>query len=345
MSHGPREPLRRQRGARFATHQGVRVAADYGSVDDEHRALRQACGLVDRTWVDRLEMVGEDRLRFLNGLVTCDVKSLAPGEGTYGFLTEVKGHVLADVRVLTFDESLWLELPPGRAGEIAAHLGKYVIVDRVGIRPLERTPLALIGPAAAATLGEAELPAAFYSHRRIAVGGREAVVVREADLEVPVWNLWTSPDDAAAVWEGLVAGGARPAGHEAWDRLRVEAGRPLCGQDYGVDNFPQETGLDDAVSYTKGCYLGQEVVARIHYRGGVNKVLRALAFDGAADPLGKAIVHDGRAAGTVTSAVHSPGRGHLGLAVVHRRLEPGARAEIEGGGTAEVFALPLEPLQ
>ncbi len=338
------EALHRELGARFATRQGVEVVADYGSVDGEHRALRDACGLLDRSWVDRLEMAGEDRLRFLNGLVTCDVKSLQPGEGAYGFLTQVKGRILADVEILARGESLWLELPPGKGGEISEHLGKYVIADRVEIRPLDRTPLSLIGPEAAAALGEAELPEAVYSHRRIEIGGAEAVVVREADLEVPVWTLWTLPDDAAPVWQKLVAGGALPAGYEAWDRLRVEAGRPLYGQDYGADNFPQETGLEEAVSYTKGCYLGQEVVARIHYRGGVNKLLRALAFDGDADPLGKAVVHEGRPAGTVTSAVHSPGRGHLGLAVIHQRVEPGARVEIEGSGTAEVASLPLEPL-
>lgn len=318
------------------------MAAD---VDAEHRALREACGLVDRAWRRGLEMTGDDRLRFLNGLVTCDVKSLAAGGGVYGFFTQVKGRVLADVTVLALADSLWLELPADRTEEVAAHLGKYVIVDRVEIGPLAgRVPLALIGPGAAATLG-AEPPAAVYGHREAQVHGTRVRVVREAGLGVPAWTLWTPEDEAAALTERLVEHGARPVGRRAWERLRVEAGRPLFGQDFGPDHFPQETGLEaEAVSYTKGCYLGQEVVARIHYRGGVNRHLRGLRFDGFDDeaaPLGQEIVHDGREAGTVTSAVRSPTLGHVGLAVVHKRVEPGTRVGVGGAGGAEVVALPF----
>ncbi len=301
--------------------------------------------LLDRSRVSRLEMSGGDRTRFLNGLVTCDVKSLGPGSGTYGFLTQVKGRILADVKVLVLDEVLWLELPPDMGEAIAAHLGKYVIADQVEIRPLDDVPLALAGSRAAGVLAAVELPEAVYGHRRAEVLGTEVRLVREDGPGVALWTLWTPAEEASALRDKLVETGLSPIGGEAWERLRVEAGRPLYGQDFGIDNFPQETGLEDAVSYTKGCYLGQEVVARIHYRGGVNKLLRGLRFMDEAEPLGKDVVHDGREAGTVTSAVRSPDYGHIGLAVLHKRVEPGARVEIAGAGTAEVVELPFAPLR
>jgi len=319
--------------------------------DAEHRALRDACGLLVRSDVRGLEMTGEDRARFLNGLVTCDVKTLAPGAGVYGFLTQVKGRVLADVTVLALEDRLWLALPASEAEAIADHLARYVIVDRVEIRPLSGLrPVALIGPGAAAAMGGAEHGfEKVYSHREVEVHGVRTRVVREADLGVPAWTLWTPEDQVSTLAERLAAErlaghGAREVGRRAWERLRVEAGRPLFGQDFGPDHFPQETGLEaEAVSYAKGCYLGQEVVARIHYRGGVNRLLRGLRFEGFDDeaaPLGQEIVHEGREAGTVTSAVRSPSLGHVGLAVVHKRVEPGTRVAVGAGG-AEVVALPF----
>jgi folate-binding protein YgfZ len=129
---------------------------------------------------------------------------------------------------------------------------------------------------------------------------------------------------------------------EALEVLRAEAGIPRFGQDFGPENFPQETGIEEAVSYTKGCYLGQEIVARIHYRGGVQNLLRGLVFEGTEPQPGAAILHDGREAGKATTVVHSPALERtVGLAILHRRVQPGARVDVEGGGTAEVKELPL----
>ncbi len=311
--------------------------------DSEYRALRESCGLLDRSPVSRLEMSGADRTRFLNGFLTCDVKSLEPGGGTYGFVTQVKGRILADVKVLVLADVLWLELPPGTGDEVAAHLGKYVIVDQVEIRRLDEAPLSLVGPRASEVLAGIELPEAPLGHCSSEIGGIEVRLVREAVESM--WTLWTSAEGFSALWDELGGRGACPVGRKAWEQLRVEEGRPLYGQDFGIDNFPQETGLEDAVSYTKGCYLGQEVVARIHYRGGVNKLLRGLRFTDVAEPLGKPVLHDGRDAGTVTSVAHSPDYGHIGLAILHKRVEPGAPVEIVGAGSAEVVTLPFAPLR
>ncbi len=358
----PLTDLHRRLGANMIPYRGAEAAqgcvADYGDPAAEREALGAACGLVDRSWVSGLEMLGADRTRFLGGYVTCDVKGLEPGAGAYGFVTGVKGRVLADPVVLALDDRLWLELPPGKAQEISEHLSKYVIVDRVEIRTLEdMVPLSLVGPRSAEVLGSVVEPLEeVWSHRVAEVLGTGVRLVREPSLavgerEIPAWTLWVAAGGAEALFGALLdhgaASGLMPVGHLALDALRVEAGRPLYGVDFDGANFPQETGLEEqAVSYDKGCYLGQEVVARIHYRGGVNRHLRGLVFGGeverVADLIGRAVLAGGREAGKVTSAAEA-GAGAIGLAILHRRAEPGSPVELAGGGTARVVELPFRP--
>jgi aminomethyltransferase len=273
------------------------------------------------------------------------VKTLAPGGGAYGFLTSAQGRILSDVVVLAQEDRLWLEIGPGQEGAVSDHLKKYILADRVEIRRQEdMLPVALAGPRSAEVLGESAAGLEAWQHGRRVVLGTE-VRLQRGGPSVP-WNytLWVSASIAPHLIDTLVErGGARRAGAEALEVLRVEKGLPRFGRDYGPESFPQETGLAEAVSYTKGCYLGQEVVARIHYRGGVQKVLRGLIFDGAAPAPGAALLADGREAGKVTSVVRSPALGRpVGLTILHRRAaEPGTRLEVEGGGAAEVRELPL----
>lgn len=311
---------------------------------DDYRALTEGCGLSDRSEVGRLEMLGADRQRFLNAYVTCDVKPLVPGDGAYGFLTSAQGRILSDVVMLVHPDRLWLEIGSGQEETIADHLRKYIIVDRVEIRPLaDMLPLALIGPRAAEVLGSAveSLPEGAWKHARGMVDGTEVILQRTGRLGAPAFTLWVSAPIAPHLTEALLAReGVRQVGSEALEVLRVEAGIPRFGRDFGPENFPQETGEDEAVSYTKGCYLGQEVVARIHYRGGVQKMLRRLALDREPAP-GARLLFEGREAGAVTSVVSSPDQGGLiGLGILHKRAaEPGTRLEVEGGGTATVSAV------
>ncbi|HEY4575004.1 MAG TPA: glycine cleavage T C-terminal barrel domain-containing protein [Thermoanaerobaculia bacterium] len=310
---------------------------------EEYRALRDGCGLADRSWMGRLEIRGADRHRFLNAYVTCDVKGLAPGEGAYGFLTSHQGRILSDLVVTALEDRLWLLLPPGQDETVAKHLRKYILADRVEVLPLtDMVPITLIGPRAAETLGDAELPPpGDWRHVRSRVHGTEVELQRAGRLGAEAYTLWVSASIAPPLVEGLLEDPAvRRVGVEALEVLRAEAGIPRFGQDFGAENFPQETGAEEAVSYTKGCYLGQEVVARIHYRGGVQKTLRGLVFDGPAPAPGTPLLHDGRAAGAATTVVESPALGRaLGLGILHRRAaEPGTRLEIQGGGVAEVRA-------
>lgn len=321
------------------------IARTSGASADGLAILHTAVGLIDRPSRGRLELIGADRLRFLNGLVSCEVKTLPAGLGTYGFFISGQGKILSDFALLAFEDRLWLDLPPGMDTEIAAHLAKYLIADRVEVKVLEGVvPLALVGPGLAELLPElASLPEGEWGHGKMAIGGVEVELSRHPRFGAPGAVAWVPSDQAARFVEDLTGRGARSVGFEALEVLRVEAGLPRFGVDFGPENFPQETGQEEAaVSYTKGCYLGQEVVARIHYRGGVQRSMRGLRFSGEVPERGAALSFDGREVGTVGSTARSPRFGGIGLAVVHKRgAAAGTRLILPDGSVAEVVEQPF----
>ena len=315
-------------------------------IDQAYARLKAEGGLVDLGEAGRLRLRGEDRLRFLGGLVTCETTSLEAGEGTYGFFTDIKGRLLADVVILATEDSLWLEVPAGTASTIEAHLTKYRIADRVEIDRIESPYwLSLIGRGA---LGATDLPTDDWSHGTIAIGGESVTAFRDRRLGVPAVTLLVDGETRGRIHETR----SQPATDAGLDRaaleiLRIEAGRPRFGIDMSSDNFPQETGLaDETVSYTKGCYLGQEIVARIHYRGAVNRRLVGVRFvaDGLSrteDLSGRDLTLDGRGVGTVTSFAWSPDHGPIGLAICHKRAVEGQAVDSEPEGRSAATVTPL----
>jgi len=247
--------------------------------------------------------------------------------------------------VLAHEDRLWLQVGEGQEEAIASHLRKYILADRVEVRGLDdMQPLYLVGPSATDALGGAELPPpGDWRHVRSRVNGTEVELQRAGRMGAEAWALWVSASIAKPLAEQLMeVPGVVPVSAEALEVLRVEAGIPRFGRDFGPDNFPQETGAEEAVSYTKGCYLGQEVVARIHYRGGVQKTLRGLVFETVPAP-GTPLLFEEREVGKTGTAVDSIALGRpVGLAIVHRRgAEPGTRLDLPDGRTAEVRELPF----
>jgi folate-binding protein YgfZ len=326
---------------------GATAPLRYGSVPEEVRAVREGCGLVDRSWTGRLELLGADRHRFLNAYVTCEVKGLGPGHGAYGFFTNPKGGILSDAVVIVQEDRIWLQLPAGQEEAISAHLRKYILADRVEVRQLEdMLPITLLGPRVAEVLACPLPEAGDWRHVRAKVHGTEVALQRTGRLGAEAWTLWVSASIAGPLMEHLLEiPGVVPAGFDALEVLRTEAGIARFGRDFGPESFPQETGAEaESVSYTKGCYLGQEVVARIHYRGGVQKTLRGLDFGaGPAPTPGTALLFEGRESGIVTTVVDSVALGRpIGLGILHRRAaEPGTKLELAGGGTVLVRELPF----
>jgi folate-binding protein YgfZ len=350
---GPLARVHADLGAVWGSEAGREVPARYGELAAEHRAVVEGRAFAERSWLDLLELHGADRRRFLHGLVTCDVQALQAGMSAYGFVTSVQGRILAEAVVVAREQSLLVELPAGSGEAIAQHLGKYRIADDVAIEPRNGLQaLTLFGAEAELELGASAMAPGAWVSAPATLFEIAVLADRRPVWGMPALTLWVSAAEAPAFFQRLLEAGRcvglQPVGIAALEARRVELGVPRFGRDFGPEHFPQETGLgEQAVSYTKGCYLGQEVIARIHYRGQANRLLRGLrlppgtAVDAVAD--GAELRYEGRPVGTLSSAVRSPALGApVALAIVHRRgAEPGTRVEVEGGGAAEVVALPF----
>ncbi len=264
------------------------------------------------------------------------MKSAAPGTAVGGFFTSGQGRILADFYLLAGAESCWLVLPSGTGEAIRTHLEKYRVASRVEIREVaNRSLIELRGPRASeVAIAATELLAAEGDEQTsFAEGGRFFLLPRAL----------VSGEPMALRLSAASGCGLRKVSLAAVEVARIENGELLFGVDFSGENFPQETGRESAVSYSKGCYLGQEVVARIHYRGGVQRLPRGLRFTGGAAPVaGSELLLESRAVGRATSVVVSPRFGTIGLGLLHQRgAAAGTRLDLASGGVAEVVELPF----
>ena len=298
----------------------------------EYDLLRESVGLVDRSRRGKLRLRGGEAAEFLQGQVTNDVEALAPGRGCYAALLTHKGKVRADMRVLRGDGWIWLDTEPGLEGLLRQTVQMYGIGRDVSAadETAERAILSLLGPAARAAL-DAEPPAEEHSF----VAGEHGLYVA-THLGVDVICRAADADSVR------IALGVEPVSDDAAECLRIESGRPRFGADFDADTIPEEAGLNErAVSFTKGCYVGQETVARLHYKGKPNRHLRGLRLSDAVAPGAELRLGD-RAVGRLGSVAVSPVHGPIGLAVVRREAEPGAELAVgDSGATAAVVELPF----
>jgi folate-binding protein YgfZ len=315
------------------------VAATDRTVAD-YRVLTQACGLLDRSERGKLALTGAGAKEFLDGQVTNAVEALNPGQGAYAAFLSPKGKMLGDLRVLDLGDELFLDTERSALQELFNMIRRYRIGYDVELhkRTVERGLLSLIGPESRAIAGAAELPAQEHANADGAVDG---VAVRLVATNAGV-DLLCEAGDTETLAAALRARGATPAEEAAAEVLRVEAGRPRYGIDLDDTVIPQEAGLNDrAVSFTKGCYVGQETVARLHYRGKPNRHLRGLRLSSPATH-GDELRLGERVVGTIGTAVVSPRHGPIALALVRREAEPGATVTVgDGDEPAEVVELPF----
>ena len=324
-------------GATIGDVGGRSVVLAYGSVAAEYEALHSRAALFDRSHRGRLRVKGPRAAEMVTGMVTNDVAALLPGQGCYAAALTAKGKIVADVRVLVEEDGIFVDAPPRSAAAWAAMVKKFVN-PRLAPHQDESASIRDIGIFGAnarhivSELTGVQSPAlttlAPYSHVSVQMDGAPMLVVRVPDLEVEGFELLLPADAFTSMWSRAVAAGATPAGLEAWDIARVEAGRPEWGIDIDDTTIPQEANFDalHAISYTKGCYVGQETVARVHFRGHVNKHLRGIRAAGTEPIHTGATLHDdaGAQVGDVRSAVRSPRLGAIALAMIRREVEPGA---------------------
>ena len=308
-------------------------------LDGQYRALRDAVGLLDRSERGKLLVEGPDATGFLQGQITNDVEALAPGEGCYAALLDRKGHMEADLRVLRVGaNTFWLDTEATTRDALARHLELYRVGRDVELRDVttEHALHSLIGPAAAQVLDQ---PPRGLEHTHLEselTGLSCRAIVTDVGIDV------ISPAQSdAGIRAMLLGAGAEDVSEDAAEIVRVESGRPRYGSEMTQATIPQEAGINDrAVSLTKGCYIGQETVARLHYKGKPNRHLRGLRFDANA-AAGDSIHLGERDAGRVGTAVLSPALGPIGLAIVRREVVVGDRVDVAGTTTAEVVELPF----
>jgi tRNA-modifying protein YgfZ len=309
-------------------------------LDGQYRSLKEGAGLVDRSHRGKLLVKGTDAPEFLEGQLTNDVEALAPDTGCYAALLDRKGHMQADLRVLRLSTGdLWLDTEPEAAGAVERHLRMYSVGREVEIEDASSdwSIVSVIGPGAAEAAGSPPV-APEHAQRYYEREGVEILAVA-TDLGL---DLIVRAEASDELREVLDRSEAVEVSEAAAEILRVESGRPRFGREMNGATIPQEAGIDErAVSFTKGCYIGQETVARLHYRGKPNRHLRGLRLDSpGAD--GDRIMLGDREVGRLGTAVLSPAHGPIALAIIRREAEPGADVEVgEAGVPARVVDVPF----
>jgi folate-binding protein YgfZ len=342
----------------FADVAGHSVRRVYSDVSREYAALRSSAMLVERSERSRGVVRGARAREVLNGLVTNELLALPAGAGRYAAALTPKGKIIADVRCFARAEDVWLDVAPRAAAGWWSMVRKYVNprLARYADESVAWRDLSLYGVRAAAiaasALGasEPELTALEpFAHVSLDAGGASLMLARVPDLGLDGFTIWVPTAQGDALWSALLEAGAEAGGSDAFDIARIEAGRPEWGLDMDDSTLAQEANMDElhAISYSKGCYTGQETVARVHFRGHVNRMLRGLRFDADAPAATSGLVDSaGKQVGDVRSVARSPRLGGVALAMVRREVEAGTELVArgpEGETTVRVEALPLSP--
>ena len=303
-----------------------------------HRALTEACGLLDRSERGKLALTGGDAKDFLHGQVTNDVLGLTPGRGCYAAFLTHKGKMQGDLRILDLGDELLLDTERAALQDLFNMIRRFKLGRDVELhkRTVQMGLLSLIGPDARKVAGTTTLGADEHDVEAATIAGHGVMLVA-TDVGV---DVFTEAEDTDAVRAALIEQGAEPVPAEAAETLRVEHGRPRYGIDLDESTMPQEAGINErAVSFTKGCYVGQETVARLFYRGKPNRHLRGLRLSGPART-GDALTFGEKTVGHVGSVASSPVHGPIALAIVRREVAPGDVVRI---GTGDLTGEVIEP--
>jgi folate-binding protein YgfZ len=327
------------------------------AADDDYRALKDGAALATVAQGHQIGLRGTDRASYLQGLLTNDVIALSPGTGCYAAWLTPQGRMLTDMHVLESGDMMLLDVPAAAAAATLQRLDQFLFSEDVQVADMSDSLRAVWvhGPAAAAVVenvlsGASGLDAwVDYQNTRTAFGGSAAVIARVAQLGVPGFCIYTAPDREEDLRRALQAGGARPVQRDAVEAARIEAGYPLFGIDMTEDTIPLEAGIENrAISFTKGCYVGQEVIIRVLHRGHgrVAKRLVALGVEGDPSAAGRKLYADDREVGFVTSAAASPRFGSIALGYVHRDfVAPGTRLTVEADGSRAAAVVSERPFR
>ncbi|MFI5115562.1 MAG: YgfZ/GcvT domain-containing protein [Terriglobales bacterium] len=342
-------------GARLGMYRGAETPADFGDSATEFQALLEGCALLEMSWQAKLVLAGEDRVRWLNGMVTNNVRDLAPGHGVYSFVLSAQGRIQGDLVAYNRGDYLLVTTDREQAPTIADIFDRYIIMDDVEVADIS-DKLAAIGVAGPGSKSREILAVAGLDVSQLGPGQViDAVwrkvgisIARSAQPQMNGFEIWFASENLDVIWDALVSAGLTPAGSDALELYRIVRGIPRFGVDLRERDLPQETGQQHALNFAKGCYIGQEIVERIRSRGNVHRMFTGFEVQG--HPAGQLpapgtkVRANDKDVGEITSAARIPfPSGERTLALGYARREaapPGATVQI-GEQSAVVRTLPF----
>lgn len=336
--------------ASVGEYRGASTAARFGDPQAEFAALRGGCGVYDLGFRAKISLTGGDRVRWLNGMVTNNIRDLAVGQGVYAFLLNPQGRILGDLYAYNREESITIDTDCGQAEKILSTFDHYIIMDDVEVTNLSEqlTALGIAGPKSRAVLAAAGF--AIPEMRALQVQslmwqGMDCTLVRGEDAEHLSYEIWLSPDSVRQLWGALLAAGVTPVGSEALELRRIVSGIPRYGVDIRERDLPQETEQARALNFNKGCYVGQEIVERIRSRGAVHRKFTGFLAQGTVHlAAGTRIVSGEKEVGEITSAASlqlAGGKKTVALGYIRREVGIPGREVTIGTEKATVAQLPF----
>lgn len=339
---------------RVSEYRGVTTAARFADPQEEFSALLNDCGIYDLGFRVRISLTGSDRVRWLNGMVTNNVRDLAPGRGLYAFLLNPQGRILGDMHAYNLGESLVVETDRSQVEKIVATFDHYIIMDDVEVMDIseKQTTLGLVGPRSRATMSSVGIEVPELQPLQVITPRcncdcecMECTVIRGDDATNESYEIWLAPKDVYKTWQALIGAGATPVGSEALEMQRIVLGIPLYGVDIRDRDLPQETEQARALNFSKGCYVGQEIVERIRSRGNVHRKFTGFLVEGSpAIAPGAKILSDEKEVGEITSVTvlrMSSGEQTVALGYIRREVGVPGRKVTIGTAKASVIQLPL----
>jgi folate-binding protein YgfZ len=337
-------------GARLASYRGAETTASFGDTVGEFRTLLEGSAVFDLSWQAKLVLSGEDRVRWLNGMVTNNIRDLALNHGNYSFVLNPQGRNLGDVVTHNRGDYLLATTDREQAPKLKELFDRYIIMDDVEIEDIsdKLAAIGVAGPKSAAVLSAAGIDIALLAPGEVSDPVWQGVglsVARSVLPQMDGYEIWSTVENLDQVWDALVASGAQPVGSEALELYRIARGLPRYGIDLRERDLPQETGQQHVLNFAKGCYVGQEIVERIRSRGNVHRIFVGLEVQGDAPAPGDKIIAGDKEVGEISSAARVPfpaGERTLALGYVRREFaETGTEVRI-GEQTAVVSALPFK---
>jgi len=349
MSKTPLYQTFAAQGTSFGEYAGAETPARFGDLVTEIAALRNSAGVFDLGWRAKLLATGDDRVRWFKGMVTNNIKDLPQNHGVYSFLLNAQGQIQADMYVFNRGDHMLVDTDESQVERVREIFDRYIIMDDVSISDAsdKLSALGIQGPDSPEVLKRLGHDVSALKPLEVVDTklGEAGISIVRRDWPVPAFEIWASASNLHTVWASLTAAGAKPVGSDAYESVRVLLGMPRYGIDIGDRDLPQETGQDRALNFRKGCYVGQEIVERIHSRGKVHRSLAGVIIEGAAPVPGAAVQSQGKQIGEVRSVATIPvndSSRSFALASLRRDALPAGAPLQVGDANATLSELPFK---